>query len=1478
MSPTFCSNDGAFGPASGCRTLDFTLVFEASILLLAPTCLFLGIATARLRQLYQATSLLERSIDGLLVVKAFSVVASVAASAALLAEVVIQTRHNAPKLFIASMALEFLSTIPLAVLSYLEHFNSPTPSTIILIYSFLNSVFIGAVLRTFHLTSDISSGLLASAGALTASYGAIFVVELVEKKHLFQEQLKSQYAGESTRSFLSRSAFVWLLPIMWKGRTSRLTLDSLGGVPFADRVENARQPLTEELESLTPAQMARGTMLLRATLKAYTGTMLSPFLPRVVLLAATFAQPYLVERMIEYVQPSTASRYTTQEGWYLVAGFVCIFGVITLSTAVFWQTAYTMTVRYRAAVVGVVYAKSLRLASHASREVGVGGASTIMSVDVERISEGLETIHDFWAAVISIPVATAILYSQAKWAAFAPLLVVALILGFTTLLGQPIGTRQAAWLAATDKRIKLLSSVLANIIPIKLSGYEGPLAQRLLDLRKKEIDQMRNFYDVIIWTAALSNLAATFCGISVLGVYAALSKYSSATKYPLSAAKIFSILTTVNLLNGPLNMIGQGLPSILAAYASLKRIQNFLRMQEKPHAPQQGEATSQSEEKSKSPQIQGVEDFKMEGASFSWLPDSPIILHDIHLLLTLGKLHMCVGPVAAGKTSLLVSMLGETTLRSGSVTSVHTRIAYASQDSFVVVGTCRENITFGQPFEQERYDKVVRACALLTDFERMPSKDQTLLGDKGITLSGGQRQRLALARAVYSGAPLLILDDVLSALDAETEKHVFESLFMPNGLLQHQTVVLATHNIHYLPTADRIIALEDGKIVHQGTYDDLVTSGYDLTGTLTRASSSKEDDAESTNSTVSKNERVDDAERKPNDPSQTDQKDDNEEAKSYDKGGQGTYLFYTRHAGLFRVLSCTILMILYIALRLGVQGFLQEWSLTNGQHLGGWMAGYIAFGIAGLFSGLVAFWSFNRVAIHGGLNVHRVELEALMAAPVTFFLANPAGRLVNRFSSDIFQLDLAWPLAMLNGISSASLLVGTLILVYIATPWLALSAPILAVSYGLLVVFYLATSKQFQQLESASKSPLYTIFANTLGGLESVRAFHAQGHFLTQTDIAINRSQGPFYYRFGGLRFLRTILAFLTGLIAVGIAALAVGLRHKTSAAFLGVALSNVSGMTTYLSNLMMAYSQLENGVVSIRRIHEIANTEPERDPGADSVVIPSKKDLWPQHGSLVFKDVTFQYRHDLPLALKGVSFVVRGGQKIGICGRTGSGKSSTVLSLFRAMDQTLVGGQILLDGVDIATVPLALLRNSISLVSQEPFIWHAPIREILDIDGLHTEQRLWEALDRVGLKQAVADMPDKLDSVIEDGGSLSRGQKQLLCLARVLLRGSRVVVLDEATSSMDMVTDAKIKQVVDTDLADRTIVAVAHRISTIINFDLILVLEDGRVAEFGPPTDLLRNSGSQFAKLAATQGLHGGSAIPIASGSDIQEIRSTIP
>ncbi|KAF8312106.1 P-loop containing nucleoside triphosphate hydrolase protein [Clavulina sp. PMI_390] len=1376
MTFQLCSNDAWFGPVSECRALDFTLTFEASILLIVPSCLFLFIAVLRFSRLRRRPSVIQRPFDGLALAKAGVTLAVIASCATLLATILAELGRNAPHPFVAALVLEIVIAIPLTILSHVEHSKSPAPSDIILAYSFIKSVFFGAVLRTFHGIPGASSRVLASTTALVTSYGTLFLVELAEKRYLFQNEAKYQYTGEATGSILSRSAFVWLFPIMWRGRTSRLTVQTLSGVSPDDRAENARQPLVEALAALTPAEMMKDTMLLRATIKAYSGILFLPLVPRVLLLAATFAQPYLVDKTISFVQATTSSQHMKQEGWYLVAAFACVYGIITLLTAVFWQTVYSMTVRYRAAVVGALYAKALRLASHSSRKIGIGGASTYMSVDVERISEGLEFAHEFWASVLSIPVAIAILYTQAKWAAFAPLFVIAVILGSTIFLGGPIGRRQAAWLAATDKRIKLFSSIIGNIVPIKMSGYEGPLTQRVLGLREKEMAQMKSFLNIIVWTAAISNLAGAFCGIAVLSVYAALSTYSSPVVYPISVAKIFSILTTVNLLSGPLNTIGQGLPKILAAYASLQRIQTFLQMEE--HSPAHTGIGLEKREKVST--NKSIEDFRMNEASFSWLPDSPVVLSDINLSLSPGKLHICIGPVASGKTTLLVSMLGETTLRSGALTSVKDRISYASQDSFVVVGSCRENIILGQRFEPERYDAVVQACALAADFARMPLGDQTVLSDKGITLSGGQRQRLALARAVYADAPLLLLDDVLSALDAETENHIFQSLFASHGLLKERTVVLATHNIHHLPNSDRVIVLEEGKIISHGTYNELVDSGYAISNAFTRVSSSEINTDGGGNKQMS---GITDTSEEPNSLSKEQDIEDDEMIATTEKRGSQTYRFYIHQAGLFRVIICGMLVVLFIGLNLGMQGFLQEWSVSDGRNLGGWMAGYIAFGLASVLSGVVAYWSFSLMAIDGAINTHRAELEALMAAPVAFFFEKPAGRIVNRFSLDVFQLDMDWPAAVLDVLLTLTMLIGRIAFVYIATPWLALSAPVLGLVLGAVITFYLATSKQFQQLEAASKSPLYTIFSNTLGGLETIRAFHAQSHFLAQSDIAINRSQVPYYYRFAGLRFLRTFLALITGLIAVGIAALAVGLRHSTSAASLGVALSNLSSMTATLSHLMMSYSLSENGTVSIRRIQEIVKTEPELDPGADGVVIPSEKDVWPQHGSLGFEDVTFKYRNNLPLALKGVSFVVQGGKKIGICGRSGSGKSSTVLALFRAMDQSFVGGRILLDGVDIATIPLDLLRNSIGLVSQDPFLWHGSIREILDIYGTHPEQKLWEVLDRVGLKHAVSEMPDKLDTVIDDGGSLSRGQKQLICLARVLLRGSRVIVLDEATS-----------------------------------------------------------------------------------------------
>ncbi|QRV93386.1 ABC transporter [Ceratobasidium sp. AG-Ba] len=1410
-----CSNDNSFGPGAACRPLDFTVYFEHSILSVAPDAIFVAVAAARIYVLANKPIVLDRPSYihlGAKLLFASLVVATAAAATGLLPS---NRQFQLPRITITSAALSLVSSVFLVLVTWVEHFRNLRPSTLIMGYGLLKGLFGAAILRTYSAIGFQKSSVTGSV------------------------EFFATYSKESSSSTLARSSFIWLIPLLWRGRTIKFELGDLTDIPEQFKASESRAPLE--------AALSKSWGLIRASLVSYWALLLGPVIPRLALALSTFAQPLLVQDILEFVQDKSRP---SQEGWALVGGFICVYAVMLLSTALYWENVYAAAVQYRGALVGVIYQKSLRLSSYESRTLGVGTASTYMSVDAERISEGVEYFHEVWASLVSVALGLALLYSQTKWAAFIPLVIILLTMSLATFLGKSIGKRQAAWLAATDRRVKLISSIISNLLPIKMFAYDKKLEEKVAKYRAEEMKGASAFFTLLTVGVTLSNTAATLSALAVLGTYAGLVRRDPSIG-AFDAVSIFTILTTVQILIVPLNYLAQSFPAIFAAYASLQRIDTFLSMEEK--IPLDSMDQHDSGRKSS----QSTELVRLERASLAWSKSSPPILHSIQFSLRPGVFYMCVGPVASGKTSLLAAMLGELILTNGTLATSdrNLRIAYASQDAFIFPGTIRENVLLGSVFDRVRYGAVMDACGLVPDIAKMVKGDETVLGDKGMTLSGGQRQRIALARAVYADTSVLFLDDPLSALDGETEAHVFNSLMGDNGMLRGKCIFLVTHNVQRLPIADTVVVMEEGKIAFEGSVDDLRKLKPDFLLTISPPASLSERAAIDTQeSTTIEKESVE--------PAGADAitSDADDEAKaSYNSKGWHPYMFWMYHAGRHRVLISLCFCLAWTAIGLGQSGYAKEWSESHG-HTNAWIGGYCAFAFSYLGCIALTVWHWCTIStIEASTSIHKAGLNVVMRAPASYFHKTPAGRIINRFSQDMNAVVMGFPLSSITFFTQATNVVGTMLLVYIATPWLTISAPILVLAYWGLIKFYLSTSTQLQQLESASKSPLYTTFGTTIAGLETIRAYGAQQVFSNRNDRCLNSSQGPFYYRFAGIRFLRTSLTFATLLIAVGSSCLAVGLRSSTSAGFLGVALSNLTRISQVLAWMLMSWADAENGAVAVERVYEIATLAPEPDRG--TLQIDRSKQAWPVHGSVVFENYSMQYSRDQPHAIRELTFRIKGGLKVGICGRTGSGKTSTINALFRTIDSSLMSGKLLIDGIDVNELPLETLRASLSVVPQEPFLWHSTIRENLDLDEVCSDDMIWQVLDQVGMKDAISALDQKLETVLEDSTSFSRGERQLLCMARVLLRKSKIIVLDEASSSMDMKTDERVRKIIHKELKDCTVLAVAHRISTIVDFDLVIVLDDGVIVETGAPQELLSDPGSRFARLAISQGLSTNSA-----------------
>ncbi|KAJ7759637.1 P-loop containing nucleoside triphosphate hydrolase protein [Mycena metata] len=1344
-----------------------------------------------------------------------------------------------------------------------EHYHSIAPSTLTSLFAVAGAAFYG---QTFLGFRNIHAVSRYAAGTATLSLVGLIFLESVKKRSLLLPT-NPPPAYESTLSFFARPFFPHIVSLLFKGSRRRITLPELRDIPLHLR----SGPATEKLVAALAVEDSKSDRyLIKSTFRAFSAHFLSPIVPGLLVIGCTLAQVNLVQAMILYVADKSIPQ---ERGYALVGAYFVLYVSLTMANYVYNEKINAFIVLYRSALTGALYAKTLRLTSMAARELGQGAATTYMSVDVEKVTSGFQIFQELWGAVVTIIIAYAMLWAKAGYVMFAPLLFIVVLFFATSRIGRFVGVAQKAWLKATDARIKLLTSVLNQLLPIKLGAYEVPLVAKINALRTVETQALGRFVTLIAAAGTLSNIASAASFVITLAAYAFMLSRGWGNLPPLDVSQIFTLFTLVELLNVPLNIVGQTLPQLFAAWASLGRIQGFLQLPETAERVQpiggsgptlvdltvkvSAASSTAASESASSPG--SAPEVALNGCTFTWdaeatdsktaasetNPRAPI-LRNITLKLAPRELHMVVGSVASGKSSLLMSILGETTLVEGTVTVEAHEIAFASQTAFIYPGTLRANILLDSDYDEVFYEQVIHACGLRQDIELLPRRDMTKLGDKGSTLSGGQRQRLAIARAVYARADLVLLDDVFSALDGETEAHVFASLFGPEGMLRGKTTVLVTHGVHHLPSADKVIIMEAGTVAHFGSFEDVRDAGatFALASSIGEAVHGDRITKEAaTTATI------------------IDEEQDEELNWNIEQASRnGAYAFYVKCTGVVRV----GIFLAFVVMMTATMGFsmiyLSIFASSSGKHIALWVAGYGGLVILQLIFMAITFQVFRYIlSKFTAPTIHGAELSGVMGSPISWIHKNSVGMVLNRFSQDIQVADQEFPFAFLNFAINVLGTTGAFVFIALATPLLAFALPVLVIAGAYFLKFYLATSKQLRRLESASKSPLYTLFGTTVAGLGTVRAYRAQGFFRAQNAAFVNESQGALHHRLAAQLFLRISLLWLQTFLVCSVVVLTVWLRDRTSAAFLGLALSRLVSLGMLLAHFLNSYASVENGGVAIERIAEFAKLPAEEE---ENMIKVDYSD-WPSTGSLTFSDFSMKYREDLPLALKNLSFGLQGGLKIGICGRTGSGKSSTVLALFRGIDQHLITGKILIDGVDISTVPVHHVRESMSIVTQDPFLWHGSIRENLDVANERTDSEIWEILKLVEMYEAVSALDDKLDHLVVDEESFSKGQRQLLCLARALLRKRKIIVLDEATSSMDHITDEKIRHVVDTQMKNLTVLAIAHRISTIVNYDKILVLDSGSVAEFDNPKVLLSNPDSRFARLAATQGIYHPDLVP---------------
>ncbi|KAI1317459.1 hypothetical protein EDD11_008396 [Mortierella claussenii] len=879
------------------------------------------------------------------------------------------------------------------------------------------------------------------------------------------------------------------------------------------------------------------------------------------------------------------------------------------------------------------------------------------------------------------------------------------------------------------------------------------------------------------------------------------------------------------------------------------------------------------------------------------------ILHDIHLQIKHGSLTAVVGRVGEGKSSLVGALLGEMYKYSGTVRS-YGSVAYVSQSAWILNDSVRNNILFGRPYRKEMYLNTIRACALVPDFKVLVKGDQTVIGEKGINLSGGQKQRISIARAVYADANIYILDDPLSAVDAHVDHHIFQHVL--TSILASKTRILVTNGVNHLHQVDQIVVIKQGKITQDGAYKDLI---QDEQGDLFRlvresklaASFEKESDSATVGASSSSSSACDisdDEDLSIKDTSEAADveaissrpdglakrpsykraessklKDENLELSEKDevdeevvgerRVGWTVYKYYFSTVGAPGLVAFVFVGVAFLAVEINTQLWLKQWGAenevaarlnqepahTNQYWIMTYFAWVLASAVALSFSIAVCMTVMARKA---SIKLHSAMLGPLIRSPMAFFDITSSGKIVNRFSHDMNAVDVGLPIQFLNLMFIVFMTINIFGFAIAASRYFPILMVPLVAGYYWLGGFFLVSSRELTRLDLAARSPMYSHFGETLTGLVTIRAFRDADRFAVQATTLLDRSQQTAYLSNATTRWLQIILDLMSILVLSTVSLLAIVQRNSSTSDLFAIVLSQIGNLTTVMNGLMSTSCALENSIVCVERAREYAQLPSE----ARDVIPDSKTDAnWPQHGEVVFKNYSTRYREGLDLVLKDVNVFIRGGERAGIVGRTGAGKSSVTLALFRIIEAA--EGSIWIDGEDISTLGLHDLRSRLTIIPQDPFLFGDSIRLNLDPFGCHSDVELWSALESASLKAYIQTLSDGLSTTIENGGeNMSLGQRQLMSLARVMLnKKTRVLCLDEATAAIDIETDNAIQRALRREFVGCTVLTIAHRINTIMDSDRILVLERGEVAEYDTPEVLMRNRGSIFWSLANQSG-----------------------
>lgn len=1289
-----------------------------------------------------------------------------------------------------------------------------------------------------------------------------------------------------TAGIFSLATLSWLSPLLSVGAKKHLELKDLPHLAPKSRAHIAYEEFQSSWEWLKQQNPSQAPSLVVALVLSLwvEGTWNALF--ALINVCATYVGPFLIDDFVNYLG---GRRRFAHEGLILVSIFFIAKIIENLANRQWYLGSQILGLRMKAALMAFLFHKGLRLSNQSRRSHTSAEIINYMVVDVQKISDFTWSINHFWTLPVRIGLALAILSHVVGVAWVAALGAALLIMFINTPLTKLLEKLQAKVMAAKDERMKATSESLRNMRVLKLHAWDETYLAKIEDLRGKEFGWMWRHALVMastvytFWTAPILVSTATFVTCVGLGI-------------PLSAGKILTALATCRILQDPLDVFPEFIANLAQTRVSVQRLWRFLQEPELPmdaviHIPScvDGGATK----------LDIV--IEVREGNFSW--DSlatDLTLTGVNLQVKRGVRVAVCGTVGSGKSSLLSCILGEIPKISGTVRVVGST-AYVAQSAWIQSGTVEDNIRFGSPMDHDRYSSVLEACALKKDLELFAFGDQTEIGERGINLSGGQKQRIQLARALYQNSSIYLLDDPFSAVDAHTGSHIFKECILK--YLLSKTVVYVTHQVEFLSPADLILVLRGGEIVQAGNYDELLQTGTDFStlvhahheaisgmGGITSSSSRNNlhwNTAESVSSHVlngnakavdqdevdeissqvieSGQQQLQQFEVELTDPeAPKPQQLVTEEERERGTVNLGVYWSYL--TAVYQGALIVIIVIMQVCFQvLQIAG--NYWIAWASPTTSGGKSHISSRKLILVYMGL-AFGSTIFVIIRSLL----VELVGLLAAqkyfkgmvrcifraPMSFFDSTPTGRILNRSSSD--QSDIDWEIQYkFVGLMVTTIqLLGTItVMSQVGWEVLLLFLPVF-IACIFMQRYYMKSARELQRVKSIQQSPIIHHYGESITGAATIRGFGQEQRFMDTNINLCDKYMRPSFYTLATTQWLVFRMELLSTFIFASLMMLVVLLPPSNLySGLIGLAVIYGLSLNIQQSQWVWCLCEVENTIIAVERVQQYMGI-----PSEAPLLIQESRPPWdwPTSGTIQLQDLQIQYAPNLPMVLHGITCTFYGGEKVGIVGRTGSGKSTLIQALFRMVEP--VGGKIIIDRVDITTIGLHDLRARLSIIPQDPTLFEGNMRTNLDPLGEHSDAELWEALDKCKLGDAVRAKEKKLCSLVEEyGENWSVGQQQLVCLGRALLKSTRILVLDEATASVDSATDNIIQRTIRAEFNTCTVLTVAHRIPTVVDSDRVLVLSEGRVSEYDMPRRLLKDKSSCFAKLVAEYSERAGSS-----------------